>query len=246
MIKELIVSVISFFAFTLHAITGFGGNIVVFPVLTALFGAVSARVILNLVAWVSSISVTADCYKDIDYKELKVILIWMGSGLVVGTLLIPYIKSETILMLVYGVIIMAVAIYKLLAKKEIYFKKPVLYLILVLAGIIQALFVSGGAFLVIYCTQILKEKKAFRATFTMVWLCVYTLMFFWQLISGVYSPEIIRMAIFGAVPVIFASWLGSRITARINQKVFMLIVYIFILLVGISITWNNLKQIIHL
>lgn len=244
MIKELIVSAISFFAFTLHAITGFGGNIVVFPVLTALFGTMTARVILNLVAWVSSISVTADCYKDIDYKELKTILIWMGSGLIVGTLLIPYIKSETILMLIYGVIIMAVAIYKLLAKKEVNFKKPVLYLILVLAGIIQALFVSGGAFLVIYCTQILKEKKAFRATFTMVWLCVYTVMFIWQLIRGVYTSEIIRMAIFGAVPVVLASWLGSRITARINQKVFMLIVYIFILLVGMSITWNSLKKII--
>ena len=83
MFREFIVSAVSFLAFTMHAITGFGGNILVFPVLSFLYGTVIARISLNLIAWVSSISVTADCYKDIDFKELKNILIWMGLGLVI-------------------------------------------------------------------------------------------------------------------------------------------------------------------
>ena len=241
MMKELIVSFISFVAFTMHAITGFGGNIMVFPVLTLLYGTVAARTSLNLIAWVSSISVTADCYRDINFKELKTILLWMGSGLVLGTLLIPYIHSDSILMFIYGIIIVGVAMFKLLSKKETEFPKAVLMVILILAGIVQALFVSGGAFLVIYCAQTLKEKKSFRATFTVVWLSIYTVMFFWQLYKGAYSKEVLIVTLFGAIPVVIASWIGSRISGKINQKAFMLLVYLFILFVGISLVGTNLK-----
>ena len=241
MIKELIVSIVSFFAFTMHAITGFGGNIMVFPVLSFLYGTVAARTALNLIAWVSSISVTADCYKDISYKELRTILLWMGSGMILGILMIPYIKSDSILMFIYGIIIVGVALFKLFSKKETEFPKAALVIILILAGIVQALFVSGGAFLVIYCAQVLKDKKSFRATFTVVWLSIYTVMFFWQLFKGAYTKEVIIISISGAVPVIIASWLGSRISGRIDQKAFMLLVYIFILCVGISLVGTNLK-----
>ena len=244
MIKELIVSLVSFFAFTMHAITGFGGNIMVFPVLTFLYGTVAARTSLNLIAWVSSISVTADCYRDINFKELKTILLWMGSGLVLGVLMIPYIESDSILMLIYGFIIVGVALFKLFSKRGTEFPRPVLIIILILAGIVQALFVSGGAFLVIYCAQTLKEKKSFRATFTVVWLSIYTVMFFWQLIKGTYTKEVIIITLFGAIPVVLASWLGSRISGRINQKAFMLLVYIFILCVGISLVGTNLKALL--
>lgn len=244
MIKELIVCFVSFFAFTMHAITGFGGNIMVFPVLSFLYGTVAARTALNLIAWVSSISVTADCYKDINFKELRTILIWMGSGLILGVLMIPYINSDSILMFIYGIIIVAVALFKLFSKKETKFPKAVLVIILILAGIVQALFVSGGAFLVIYCAQALKEKKSFRATFTVVWLCIYTVMFFWQMFKGAYTKEVMIITVFGAIPVVIASWLGSRISGRIDQKAFMLLVYIFIMCVGISLVGTNLKALL--
>ena len=216
----------------------------VFPVLSFLYGTVAARTALNLIAWVSSISVTADCYKDINFKGLRTILIWMGSGLILGVLMIPYINSDSILMLIYGIIIVAVALFKLVSKKETKFPKAVLVIILILAGIVQALFVSGGAFLVIYCAQVLKEKKSFRATFTVVWLCIYTVMFFWQMFKGAYTKEVMIITVFGAIPVVIASWLGSRISGRIDQKAFMLLVYIFILCVGISLVGTNLKALL--
>ena len=134
-----------------------------------------------------------------------------------------------------------VALFKLFSKKETAFPKPVLIIILILAGIVQALFVSGGAFLVIYCAQTLKDKKRFRATFTVVWLSIYTVMFFWQLYKGAYSKEVLIVTLFGAIPVVIASWLGSRISGKIDQKAFMLLVYIFILFVGISLVGTNLK-----
>ena len=241
MVKEIIIGIVSFIAFTVHSITGFGGNIMVFPVLTAFYGAAMARTCMNLIAWVSSISVTADCYKYINFKELKTILIWMGSGLIMGNLMLPYIKSDVIIILLYGILIIGVALYKLFGKNETNFPKAVLIIILILAGVIQALFVSGGAFLVIYCAQTIKEKKSFRATFTVVWLSIYTVMFFWQMIQHAYSREVLRVVLFGALPVVIASLIGSRISARINQKVFMIIVYTFILFVGISLVGTNIK-----
>ena len=104
-----------------------------------------------------------------------------------ATARVCYISSESVFMLIYGSIIVRVALYKLLAVREINLSRPLLIVVLLIAGIVQGLFVSGGAFLVIYCSQTLKDKKSFRATFTMVWLTIYTGMFFLQLVQGVYS-----------------------------------------------------------
>ncbi|MBE5916162.1 MAG: sulfite exporter TauE/SafE family protein [Pseudobutyrivibrio ruminis] len=240
--SEIITSIVSFIAFLIHSITGFGGNIMVFPVLTYLYGSSTARICLNLIAWISSISITIDCHKDINVKEYIRIIIWMALGLGIGYLLIPYMKSESIIMTIYGFIIILIALQRMLLKDSIVFNKPSLIIILILAGVIQALFVSGGAFLVIYCTQALTDKKEFRATFTAVWLSIYTSTFFIQLLGRGYEKEHIKIALFGAIPVIFASVIGSRITRKINQQFFMRIVYIFILIVGISLVASNVMH----
>ncbi len=38
------------------------------------------------------------------------------------------------------------------------------------------------------------DKKSFRATFTVVWLCIYTVMFFWQMFKGAYTKEVMKSA----------------------------------------------------
>lgn len=238
--KEIITSVASFFAFLMHSITGFGGNILVFPVLTFLYGTNSARICLNLIAWVSSICVTVDCHNDINFKEYRHILGWMSVGLIFGYCLIPYIKSEKIIMLIYGVIIVFIAMQKLLVKNSLTLGKKGLTIILIVAGIIQAVFVSGGAFLVIYCAQVLKEKREFRGTFTAIWLSIYTATFLFHYFGKGYEIADLKIALWGGVPVILASIIGNRIAKIINQRLFMKIVYVFILLVGISLVTSNI------
>lgn len=237
--EGLITGIVSFIAFLLHAITGFGGNILLFPVLSTLYGINTARTSMNLIAWVSSISVTVDCHKDINFKEFLYIMRWMLLGLVVGYLLIPYIKSEQIVLLIYGVIIISIALYKMVVKNQVEFSKSILIAILILAGIIQAIFVSGGAFLVIYCAQRLKNKNEFRATFTAIWLSIYTVTFFVNLFVRGYTSKEIQIFIIGALPVILASIVGSKVVNRINQKLFMKIVYSFIMVVGGMLVLNN-------
>ena len=42
--------------------------------------------------------------------------------------------------------------------------------ILLAAGMIHGMFVSGGALLVVYATLVLKDKEEFRATVALIWV----------------------------------------------------------------------------
>lgn len=52
------------------------------------------------------------------------------------------------------------------------------------------MFVSGGALLVVYAAQVLKEKEEFRATLAPVWVVLNSILLVSQVRQGVLQREI--------------------------------------------------------
>ena len=86
----------------------------------------------------------------------------MLVGMFAGIQICRIVKSENILLTIYGIIIVVVALKNLCIHTEKKLPDLILWIVLILAGIIHGMFVSGGALLVIYATQVLKEKEEFR------------------------------------------------------------------------------------
>ena len=108
-------------------------------------------------------------------------------------------------------------------------------IILLLAGIIHGMFVSGGALLVIYATQVLKDKEEFRATVAPIWVVLNTCLMFTQVRNGLVEPADIRLILISIVPLFAATWIGKKLVKRVSQKVFLNLTYALLLISGISL-----------
>lgn len=247
-IKDLIVFIILFGANLLQAITGFAGTLISMPPTIKLIGVGEAKALLNAIAQISSLMIVCTGFKHINWKEFTRMFICMIIGMAAGIKIFEIFPLHQLLIL-YGIMIIAIAIKKLLfsrtnTDKASYnsktssehgstsISKLFMLIILLTAGIIHGMFVSGGALLVVYAAAVLKDKEEFRATIAMIWLTTGCYMTGTQIMLGNFNTHVIMLLIVGIVPVFAGTLIGTKLVKKIPQKIFMKLTYILLLLSG--------------
>ena len=105
---------------------------------------------------------------------------------------------------------------------------PALYLLLGLAGIVHGIFVSGGPLLIGYLTRRIQDKVSFRVVLN-------TIIMLDDIRSGLWNPELVKIQVV-SIPFLLAGMaVGSRLYAKMSQRLFMLITYVLLFLSGISL-----------
>ena len=113
--------------------------------------------------------------------------------------------------------------------------KAGLYLLLGLAGIVHGIFVSGGPLLIGYLTKRIQDKVSFRATISTVWVVLNTIILLDDIRSGLWNPELVKIQV-ASIPFLLAGMaVGSRLYAKMSQRLFMLIIYVLLFVSGISL-----------
>lgn len=232
--KEFIFLIVLFIANIIQAITGFAGTVLAMPASMYLLGIDNAKVVLNMMALISGLLIAISSYKSINKKELLKICTIMIIGMCIGIQLCKVISSEWLL-IVYGIIIIVVAGKNLLIHKERQLPGILLLCVLIIAGIIHGMFVSGGALLVVYATQTFKDKDEFRATIAPVWVVLNSFLIASQIHSHEFGTNNIRLILISIIPLMIATWIGKRLTQKVSQKLFLTITYILLLISGISL-----------
>lgn len=157
-----------FVAYTIQAVTGFAGNIFAMPVGTHVMGLSSSVAVLNAMGFFACGMLAVLNFKYINWRELAKMTCGMLPFLVLGIWL-DTVLPLPVLLRIYGAIIVFIGIRNLLSKEQRFLPKWLLAIIVAAAGLIQGMFVSGGAFLVIYAVQKMKDKQQFRATLSALW-----------------------------------------------------------------------------
>ena len=232
--RNILFLIILFTANVIQAITGFAGTLLAMPLSMMLIGVHEAKVILNIMAVLSCLILASKSRKHIQPKILLNIIAWMAVGMVFGIWIFEHL-SLNILLPFYAIMIILIALKKLLIKNEIKMSKWILNGVLLAAGIIHGMFVSGGALLVVYASTVLKNKENFRATVAAVWVVLNTGLMISDFVQGYMTPGVIKMAGISILPLLLAIYVGNKIHERIDQKVFMKITYALLLASGISI-----------
>lgn len=223
-----------FAANIIQTLTGFAGNMLAMPLSIRLLGVNEAKTILNVFVMVACIYIW---WKNREYVNRKIftkIIIYMIIGMLIGMWLCKIVPMDFLLRL-YAMLIIAIAIYKMIVKKEMHVPEYLMIFVILLAGIIHGLFVSGGALLVIYAVTVLKDKREFRATLSPVWVILSIILMFSHASNGFYTNETIFLIILSMIPLVFSVWLGNKLFDKINQKLFLKITYVLLLLSGISL-----------
>ncbi|NCB93708.1 MAG: sulfite exporter TauE/SafE family protein [Clostridia bacterium] len=216
----------------IQAVAGFAGPLLAMPVGIVLVGVEDAKAVVTAIAWLSSAIVAVRFYKQINIKELVKIICLMLVGMVAGIWLFKRLPMEPLL-ICYGVVVMAIGLKKLFIKKELLVPSWMMIFVLLLAGMMQGLFTSGGAFLVVYAVTKLKDKGEFRATISGVWAIINIFLLFshWQ--NGFFTRGATMVTLWAILPVLAGVWIGNKLHNRINQGLFMKIAYVLLILSGL-------------
>lgn len=221
-IKDLIVFIILFGANLLQAITGFAGTLISMPPTIKLIGVGEAKALLNAIAQISSLMIVCTGFKHINWKEFAKMFICMIIGMAAGIKIFEIFPLHQLLIL-YGIMIIAIAIKKLLfsrtsktaSQNKASLPQWFMLIILLAAGIIHGMFVSGGALLVVYAAAVLKDKEEFRATIAMIWLTTGCYMTGTQVMLGNFNTHVIMLLIVGIVPVFVGTFIGTKLVKKI-------------------------------
>ncbi len=234
----LFILVIAFAVF-IQSVAGFGGNLIAMPIGIMLIGVGTAKPVMTIIAWLTGVTVAISERKDLDKKELLKMLGVMFAGVLLGLWLFKSVSLHFLLIL-YAVIIVVIGVKKLFRESEKPLPEPLQWISLAIAGIMQGLFVSGGSFLLVYAVAKIKKKEVIRATINAVWAFLNIFLIGTYLANGTMTPEVWKTTGLCVIPTFLAVY-GARFVARkIDQKTFLRIAYIILIVSGAVLLITNL------
>ena len=232
MLGRAVFLAVFFVAYTIQAITGFAGNIIAMPAGMATVGMTESVAMLNATGVVGCGLIAVTQRRHILWRELGVMLVVMVPFMFLGIWL-DTVLPLTILSKIYGAVVLVVGIRGLVLKKQRFMRKPALVLLLVLAGLVQGMFVSGGAILAIYALQRIPNKEQFRATLSAIWTILNFTYACQQAALGHFDGDCITMVAIAIPLLLVATWLGMKLQKRISQATFTKLTYVLLSVIGL-------------
>lgn len=236
MLYDALFILVIFLSNIIQTITGFAGTALAMPLSLRLEGNDVAKPVLNLVALLVSIYVVIAHFKDIDWKHFLTIIITVGLGFATGYLVDMIPIQSKILLYIYGSIVILIAIlFFFIDFEKINLPKWLMILFLFLGGIIHKLYVSGGPFVVIYALHELKDKNKFRATLSLLWIILNSVLFTTEMISGIFTAHTWILFGIGAAATVLSLVLGAWIAPKLSKKVFLKITCVLLFISGVTL-----------
>ncbi|OON91864.1 MAG: sulfite transporter TauE/SafE [Epulopiscium sp. Nele67-Bin002] len=230
--------IVIFLSNIIQGITGFAGTILAMPFAIMLVGYNVGKPVLNLLGLFAGLYVLKSNYKSVNVKELIKIVVVMSLGIFGGIYLKALlVDHQQVLYIALGLFIMYISVKGLFFKsKERKTLNPVMTnAMLIVAGIIHGIFVSGGPLVISYLTTKINDKTAFRATISTVWVFLNTILFVDDIISGYWTQELVILQIIG-MPILFLGMhIGSILYKKMNQETFMKLSYILLFIAALTL-----------
>lgn len=248
--KEILFYLVVLLTNVIQGISGFAGTVIAMPFSLRLVGMDVAVPVLNVLGLLSGIYVFAGNRKHVDGQVIKRVLTVMVPAVVAGILVRRWLSGHPgILYTVLGIVVTATALFglwKTLLKKkdgaegtQAPAEKPqnsaIGILILAASGLVHGMFVCGGPLLISYLAVRLKDKTAFRATISTVWIILNGIILVSQVLTGAWNLDLLRVQLI-SVPFLLAGMLlGSVLYKRMSQRAFTILTYVLLLTAGLSL-----------
>lgn len=218
----------------IQGLTGFAGSLLAMPPSIHLKGLLTAKVAVNTYGLVSSFIIFITNYKNIDWKAAAKVVVLMIIGLIAGIYLTDIVKSD-ILLKIYAVFIILVVLKDVFFKGKIEFNDFALIIIVLLAGVFQGLFVSGGPLLIIYVSKKFKNTNQIRGTLGFIWIFINGYLMINQIIAGQFTKPNMIVTLIGLPAVFIGVAIGNKLANIIDKDKFMKVVHVLLIISAVSL-----------
>lgn len=239
---QILLYLILVFSFNLiQTIGACAGSMLAMPFAIALLGGDSARVVVNAVGFVSFVYPLLRCYRDVNWKEVIKIAVFMAIGVLLAQRMI-HILYQPVILLLYSLLVIGAALQNFFMKSAVQLPEILDDLVLLAAGLIHGAFLSGGALLILYSMSHLKGKQEQRGTLSFIWMILNSYMLVLFARQGLYSGENLHLVIMGLIPALAGVLLGERLQKRLDGDRFRFFTNCMVLLAGLFLLENCLLQ----
>ncbi|MBE6068609.1 MAG: sulfite exporter TauE/SafE family protein [Clostridium lundense] len=214
----------------LEGLTGFGSTVLAMPFAIMLVGINIAKPILTIVGLLLSLYVVIISYKDILWEHYFRIVTFVVLGLPIGMWLFDKLPEDT-LKVILGLFMIIVSIRGLIiAYKGTKHNKPInnsiLSLFLFLGGCMHGAFSSGGPLVILYASEKLPNKSNFRATLSMLWVSLNSIIVLQSALSHRITPDVLKLSLYTLPFLAAGAVLGNLAHHKIKEGSFTKIVYV--------------------
>lgn len=241
-IELVLYGAVMLLAMTMAGLIGFAANVIALPLLSMFMPLELTVSMLVLFAALQSAVQAFRVRREIRWRELAHILLFIFIGMPIGFFSLKYLP-ELALKGVLGVFVAATAIKGLVEnqrgkKKTTFHERPWHKLLLVCSGVISGAFGCGGPLTVIYTRNRYRDKQMFRVmqfgcgTFSMGATCLG------HVFTGSYTLERLPYMIVGLAAVLIAVRLSTWLVQRMDTSVFQQLVNIVLLFSAASLLWQ--------
>ncbi len=240
--------VVVFLTHALEAITGFGCTVLAMPFVAMLLGLERAKFILAILAWVLALYFVISKFNKIVWKQFLIIVFFVGLGMPIGMWAFAYLDKGLLTKLLGTFIIASAGIqlWKRLFRPLLQRREgipiaeageglplAVYWFLLFIGGIVHGAFATGGPLVVLYASRALPDKGNFRATLTLLWATLNTVLILQYAKLGAFTTQ--AWGDLGLMAPFLASGIvvGEMVHHRVDSELFSKIVFSMLFITGI-------------
>ena len=219
----------------IHGYTGFGGALIIIPVLTFLFNPIQAIGMVGIITIFGAAQLARETAHQVKWPELVPICLGIAAFAPVGAWLLYHIDADLIRRPMGGFILIFALI--LLSGWSYGGKRGNLQsaLVGVMAGGINGLTGVGGPPLGLYFLSSPHSVEVQRANIVMCIMVLVITMIAAIAIGGGYTPTVISRALLITPAYMFGVWFGARLFSLAPKVYFKKIALVILMVTGLSV-----------
>jgi len=239
-VGELALSIIIIFiAYMVKGLSGFGSGLVAIPLLAFVLPLPFIVPVLGLLSYSGTVVQGISFRKDAVWRDILPLLPFSLAGITIALWLLINV-DVTVLTFILGVFIFCYSVYSLIPTGVSSGSRLWAIPAGSFAGLIGALFGTGGPFYVLYLKMRQVNKKQFRASITMIFLVDGGARMIGYFSSGLFTSKMLLLVLILLPVLMLAMYLGHHLHIKINEHRFNQVVSVLLLISGTSLAIKSI------
>lgn len=223
---------ITFIAYVLRAVLGFGGALIAMPTVSILLGLATTSPLVALMQSTMTALLFFKDRKNIEFGPIWRLVVASFVGIPLGVYFLQAVP-EAAMRLLLGLFLIVVGGLNLF-NIEVRFPETdaMTYAVGFVNGILAGAYNLIGPLIVMYCASRNWSPTKFRGMLQGYFICINGFVLFNHYWQGMWTPTVFRYYWIGLPIVVVAFFLGNMIHYRLNPELFKRLINIFLVIMG--------------
>jgi len=229
----ILAGLILFAAHFVAGVTGFGSGILGLPLLAFIVSLDVGKQCLFVLSTGVYLYIMLRWHEHIDWRQLFIMTLFAGIGVPFGMYLYEALpRNGTVFVL--GAFVAFVGLRNLFQFWQVRrMPRWAAVVLLIVGGVIQGAFTTGGPVLVSYADEKLTDKSTFRATLCVLWVLLAVMLGVGWTLQHKWQAESFHLSLIGLPFMIAGLVVGERVHHKVSERDFRRGVNVTLLLIGV-------------